>query len=111
MTNHATDNAVSGATDMETVDTGAGVLGGMMMEWKKILDGLPPIGIPLIVTVKDHLQGKPNELSYPVYYEKSKGGFGYRWSWRYGDFDYDLLPEVSEVVAWKKIPEPYQCEE
>ena len=32
--------------------------------------GLPPVGKPLIVTVKDNLQGRPNELRYPVYYEK-----------------------------------------
>ena len=36
------------------------------MNWKHITDELPPIGIPLIVTVKDHLQGKANELRYPV---------------------------------------------
>lgn len=77
------------------------------VEWKKISDGLPPIGIPLIVTIKDRLQGKPNELKYPVYYEKAKGMDGYRWSWRYGDFDYDLMPDVSEVIAYMTIPEPY----
>lgn len=81
------------------------------MKWNSITDGLPPIGVPLIVTVKDHLQGKMNELRYPVYYEKAKSGFGYRWSWRYGDFDYDLLPDVSEVVAYIVLPEPYGAEE
>ena len=30
----------------------------MRNEWTKITDGLPPIGVPLIVTVKDNLQGK-----------------------------------------------------
>ena len=74
----------------------------------KISDKVPPLGVPLIVTVKDHLQFKPNELRYPVFYEKSKGGYGYRWSWRYGDFDYDLLPDVSEVVAWTEFPNPYE---
>lgn len=81
------------------------------MAWKKISDGKPPIGVPLIVTVKDHLQFKPNELRYPVYYEKSKSGSGWRWSWRYGDFNYELLPDVSEVVAWMEMPEPCQVEE
>lgn len=76
--------------------------------YNKVKDKLPPIGVPLIVTVKDHLQGKPNELRYPVYYEKSKSGHGYRWSWRYGDFDYELLPDVSEVIAYMLMPEPYQ---
>lgn len=44
----------------------------MRNEWTKITDGLPPIGVPLIVTVKDGLQSKPNTLRYPVYYEKSE---------------------------------------
>ena len=55
------------------------------MNWKHITDELPPIGIPLIVTVKDHLQGKANELRYPVYYERTRSNNGYHWSWRYGD--------------------------
>ena len=81
------------------------------MDWIKISDALPPIGEPLLVTVKDNLQGKPNELRYPVYYEKSKGGNGYHWSWRYGDFDYELIPDVSEVIAWIELPIPYEeCE-
>lgn len=83
----------------------------MKERWHKIADGLPPIGTPLIVTVKDGLQGKPNTLRYPVYYEKAKEGCGYGWSWRFGDYDYALLPEVSEVVAWMEIPEPFWEEE
>lgn len=76
----------------------------MRNEWTKITDGLPPIGVPLIVTVKDGLQGKLNTLRYPVYYEKAKDGCGYRWSWRFGD--YDLMPGVSEVNGWMEMPEP-----
>ena len=78
------------------------------MNWKHITDELPPIGIPLIVTVKDHLQGKANELRYPVYYEGTRSNNGYHWTWRYGDFDYKLLPDVNEVIAWSAIPEPYR---
>lgn len=70
--------------------------------------GLPPVGKPLIVTVKDNLQGRPNELRYPVYYEKDSMKGGYHWSWRYGDFAYELVPDVSEVIAWKPLPQPYQ---
>ena len=44
-----------------------------LMKWNSVKDGLPPIGIPLLVTVKDNLQGKPSELRYPVYYEKARG--------------------------------------
>lgn len=83
----------------------------MRNEWTKITDGLPPVGVPLIVTVKDGLQGKPNTLRYPVYYEKAKDGCGYRWSWRFGDYDYDLVPEVSEVIGWMEMPEPLEVQE
>ena len=70
--------------------------------------GLPPVGKPLIVTVKDNLQGRPNELRYPVYYEKDSMKGGYHWSWRYGDFAYELVPDVSEVIAWQPLPQPYK---
>ena len=69
--------------------------------------GLPPVGKPLIVTIKDNLQGRPNELRYPVYYEKDSMKGGYHWSWRYGDFAYELVPDVSEVIAWQPLPQPY----
>lgn len=83
-----------------------------MGEWKSIQeDGLPPIGKPLIVTIKDNLQGKPNELRYPVYYEKDSMKGGYHWSWRYGDFAYELLPGVSEVIAWCEFPKIYESED
>ena len=82
-----------------------------LMKWNSVKDGLPPIGIPLLVTVKDNLQGKPSELRYPVYYEKARGNEGYHWSWRYGDFDYELLPEVSEVTAYILLAEPYEEKE
>lgn len=80
-----------------------------MGKWKMIKeDGLPPVGKPLIVTIKDNLQGKPNELRYPVYYEKDSMKSDYHWSWRYGDFAYELMPEVSEVLAWCEFPEIYE---
>ena len=82
-----------------------------LTKWSSIKDGLPPVGVPLLVTVKDNLQGKPSELRYPVYYEKARGNAGYHWSWRYGDFDYELLPEVSEVTAYIILPEPYEEKE
>lgn len=84
------------------------------MDWIKISDALPPIGEPLLVTIKDNLQGKPNELRYPVYYERSRNNNSFHWSWRFGDMEYELIPDVSEVIAWAKIPEPYEenlCDE
>ncbi len=81
------------------------------MNWKPITEGLPRVGVPLIVTIKNHLENKPNELRYPVYYEKDNMRQGYHWSWRFGDFAYELLPEVSEVIAFAELPHPYESEE
>lgn len=78
-----------------------------MSEFKSIKDGLPPIGKPLIVTIKDNLQGMPNQLRYPVYYLKDTMKDQYVWKWVFGDMIYDLLPEVSEVVAWQLFPKIY----
>lgn len=81
---------------------------GEMNDWNEITEkGLPPAGQPLIVTIKDNLQGMPNQLRYPVYYVKDTMKNQYSWKWLYGDMAYDLLPEVSEVVAWQLMPETF----
>lgn len=78
------------------------------MYWNEIVEkGLPPIGQPLIATVKDNLQGMPNQLRYPVCYVKDTMKNQYCWKWMFGDMAYDLLPEVSEVIAWQLIPNVY----
>lgn len=84
------------------------------VKWNKISDGLPPIGYPVIVTIKNNLRFGLNELRYPVYYERSRNNNSFHWSWRFGDMEYELIPDVSEVIAWAKIPEPYEenlCDE
>lgn len=78
------------------------------MKWNKISDGLPPIGYPVIVTIKNNLRFGLNELRYPVYYERSRNNNSFHWSWRFGDMEHELIPDVSEVIAWAKIPEPYE---
>lgn len=80
------------------------------MEWNKIENGLPPIGKPLIVTIKDNLQGVPNQLRYPVYYVKDTMKDQYAWKWIFGDMIYDLVSDVSEVIAWVEIPKIYESE-
>ena len=75
-----------------------------MNNWNSITEkGLPPIGKPLIVTIKDNLQGMPNQLRYPVYYVKDTMKDQYVWKWIYGDMVYDLTSEVSEVTAWQTL--------
>lgn len=78
-----------------------------MFDWNKITEkGLPPIGQPLIVTIKDNLQGMPNQLRYPVYYVKDTMKDQYAWKWFCGDIVCDLIPNVSEVIAWQELPKP-----
>lgn len=80
-----------------------------MGKWKIISEhGLPPIGQPLIVTIKDNLQGMPNQLRYPVYYVKDNMKDQYCWKWIYGDMIYDLVPDVSEVITWQTLPNIYE---
>ncbi len=79
-----------------------------MKEWIEITDKeKPPVGQPLIVTIKDNLQGMPNQLRYPVYYVKDTMRNLYCWKWLWGDMTYDLMPEASEVIAWQLLPEVY----
>lgn len=83
-----------------------------MNNWNEIVEkGLPPIGKPLIVTIKDNLQGMSNQLRYPVYYVKDAMKDQYAWKWIYGDMVYDLTSEVSEVIAWQTIPKPFDEED
>lgn len=80
-----------------------------MNDWNEITEkGLPPIGQPLIVTIKGNLQGMPNQLRYPVYYVEDTMKNQYSWKWLWGDMSYDLLPEVSEVVAWQTLPKVFE---
>lgn len=81
----------------------------MISDWNKITEkGLPPIGQPLIVTIKDNLQGMPNQLRYPVYYVKDNMKNQYAWKWIWGDIVCDLVPDVSEVIAWQELPKPLE---
>ena len=40
-----------------------------MSEWININDGLPPVGMPIIVTINDTFRNR-RELRYPVIYRK-----------------------------------------
>ena len=83
----------------------------MDKDWNEMVEkGLPPIGQPLIVTIKDNLQGMPNQLRYPVYYVKDTMKNQYCWKWLWGDMAYDLLPEVSEVIAWQLMPKAFEVD-
>lgn len=75
--------------------------------WKKVkTEGLPPIGVPLIVTIDDMVRMR-RELRYPVVYRKSLFSDSYGF-YDNGGYEESLLtPEYSPVVAWMEIPEIY----
>lgn len=90
----------------DTIETLYAKLGDS--EWSDIEDaGLPPVGKPLIVTINDSMLGTQTQLRYPVYYVKDTVKNQYCWKWLFGDMVYDLIPEISEVIAWRLLPEPY----
>lgn len=75
-------------------------------KWISIKDGKPPLGRALMVTVKNHLCGGKMELRYPVTYMERYYEQGYSF---YVNGTEILLPDYSEVIAWKPLPEP--CKE
>lgn len=75
-----------------------------MREWKPITEGLPKIGVPLIVTIYDSTRFR-RELRYPVYYLKSIFCDEYGFYVNGTDI---LLPEFSEVIAYMEMPTVYE---
>ena len=75
-----------------------------MSKWKPIKEGLPPIGVPLIVTIYDSIRFR-RELRYPVYYQQSIFCDEYGFYVNGTDI---LLPEYSEVIAYMLIPNVYE---
>lgn len=72
--------------------------------FKPIKEGLPQIGVPLIVTIYDSIRFR-RELRYPVYYQKSLFCDEYGFYVNGTDI---LLPEYSEVIAYMEIPNVYE---
>lgn len=77
-------------------------------KWIPITEKLPPIGACIIVTVKDHYRHQL-ELRYPVWYMKKPYERGY--AFYFGDMNNILLPDISEVIAWMPIPNPYEADD
>ena len=75
------------------------------MKWTPITEGMPPTGVPLIVTVIDKVDNSPR-LRYPVHY--TQNAFSKRWQWCLHE-SY-LSPKIEPVVAWMTVPEPYREE-
>ena len=77
--------------------------------WIPITEQEPPIGEPLIVTVKDGY-GLPrkHEIRFPVYYLKSsRDGI---WYYMYQDNQglYIIDQDYSKAIAWMRFPEAWE---
>lgn len=75
------------------------------MEWTPIEEKLPPLGVPLFVTIHDKLYFKPKVL-FPVYYIKKPHEQGYGFAFERFDNIFDI--QYNEVKAWATKPEPYE---
>ena len=90
----AIDAALHGLGKVESAD-----------KWILIKNDKPPLGRALMVTVKNHLCDGKMELRYPVTYMERCYEKGYSF---YMNGTEILLPDYSEVIAWKPLPEPYK---
>lgn len=78
-----------------------------MENWKSIKkDGKPPIGKPLIVSVRNMGYGARRELRYPVVYKEDDYAIGHYGFYMNGSDI--LLPDYSLVTAWIPFPNPYE---
>ena len=76
--------------------------------WIPLSVRMPLLGACIIATIKNNLEGGKRELRYPVYYMQKVYGDGY--AFYHGDTANILLPEYSEVIAWRYLPVPYEGE-
>ena len=76
-----------------------------MDKWTPIKDGPPPTGVPLIVTVHTEDNSRPDELAYPVFYQKDF----HQDRWVFYDYmkGNEIGPTYYTVSAWRTFPRPY----
>ena len=74
-----------------------------MTEFKRIKDGLPPVGTPLIVKTFNKINLR-HEIKYPVYYVKEPYENEYAlYFFPACEGICKLLPEYSEVMYWTTL--------
>ena len=84
----------------------------MKIDWKTIKDdGLPPCGVPLLVTIDRGNTGGPRFVVIgPVYYMKAS--FGGHWGFfERGNEEHQIGPDYCKVTAWHEWPEPWEGEQ
>lgn len=81
-------------------------------KWNLIKDGLPPVGVPLIVAVEVHsfARSENNEIKmvYPVLYQKDF--WKDRWCFYNCTKGEVIKPEYATVVAWVEFPSTTEVE-
>lgn len=75
-------------------------------EWIRISDDKPPCGKCLEVITRDNTMGGKIEHKYPVWYLERPYEKGY--SFFFGDTNNPLLPDYSEVLAWRYMHDDYE---
>lgn len=76
--------------------------------WRKLSDEKPPVGVPLMLTCMEEYPVRKRVLKYPCYYIKDR--YSQDWKFVFETIDNQLLPNMTEVIAWKFIPEMYLAE-
>ena len=79
----------------------------MDLIWMNISEGIPPMGMPLMVEVdrRGICAGSPFVILGPVYYLKAPtdGNWGF---YEYADLERRIGPEYAVVVKWALWPTP-----
>ena len=80
------------------------------MKIHKLNDKLPPLGVPLIVRIKQDWEDKAKVLS-PVYYLKSHydGTYGF-YEYGIGAEDHRIGPDSVKVTHWMLFPTAEEME-
>ena len=79
----------------------------MFTEWKDVASIEPPLGKPLIVTIKREWQNTTETLGCCCYYLVSPQT-GKRQFYEAADLNNGLIgPESVKVIAWDYWPDPY----
>ncbi len=78
------------------------------MNWKSIEQGLPPVGVPLVVAITGEWYNKNEKrVVAPVYYVKEHA----TQKWRFVETNngtYNIIgPDYFKVVAWDYYPKPW----
>lgn len=74
-------------------------------DWIPLSEEKPPVGVPIMTTCIEEYPVRQRVLKYPCYYLKDR--FSGNWRFCFETIDNVLLPEMTEVLAWRYLPSIY----